>query len=77
MASSAWACSARRRGARPDLTSDVDVLVEFMPAILPGFGFFRLERDLAALFGRPVDLVTPDGLHDMIQKRVLGEAVFA
>jgi predicted nucleotidyltransferase len=61
--------------AGPD--SDVDVLVEFLPATLPGFGFFRLERDLAALFGRPVDLVTPDGLHHLIQQKVLGEAVFA
>lgn len=57
--------------------SDVDILVEYTPATLPGFGFFRLERDLAALFGRPVDLVTPDALHDLVQVRVLGEAVFA
>ena len=59
------------------ISGDVDVLVEFTPATLPGFGFFRLERDLAALFGRPVDLVTPDALHDLIQERVLDEAVFA
>ena len=67
--------STARGEAGPD--SDVDVLVEFLPATLPGFGFFRLERDLAALLGRSVDLVTPDGLHDLIQERVLGEAVFA
>ncbi|MBC7669400.1 nucleotidyltransferase family protein [Caulobacter sp. DWR2-3-1b2] len=67
--------STARGEAGPD--SDVDVLVEYGPATLPGFGFFRLERDLAALFGRPVDLVTQDGLHELIQARVMDEAVFA
>ncbi|CAN5561864.1 hypothetical protein BH10PSE4_BH10PSE4_25440 [soil metagenome] len=38
---------------------------------------FRLERDLAALFGRPVDLVTAEGLHPMIRARVLGETVYS
>ncbi|HQR90978.1 MAG TPA: nucleotidyltransferase family protein, partial [Caulobacter sp.] len=46
--------STARGEAGPD--SDVDVLVEFAPKVLPGFGVFRLERDLAALFERPVDL---------------------
>ena len=67
--------STARGEAGPD--SDVDVLVEFKPATLPGFGFFRLERDLAKLFGRSVDLVTADGLHHLIEKRVLDETVFA
>ncbi len=55
----------------------MDVLVEYQPATLLGFVFFRLERDLAALFGRSVDLVTPDGLHDLIQERVMGGALLA
>ena len=67
--------STARGEAGPN--SDVDVLVEFAPKILPGFGFFRLERDLAALLGRPVDLVTEDGLHKLIQTRVMSETVFA
>lgn len=67
--------STARGEAGPD--SDVDVLVEYAPAVLPGFGFFRLERDLAALFGRPVDLVTEDGLHGLIHYRVMRETVFA
>ncbi len=67
--------STARGEAGPD--SDVDVLVEFKPNTLPGFGFFRLERDLAALFGRQVDLVTPDGLHKLIQRKVLDETAFA
>ncbi len=67
--------STARGEAGPD--SDVDVLVEYQPATLLGFVFFRLERDLAALFGRSVDLITPDGLHDLIQERVMGEALLA
>jgi len=67
--------STARGEAGPD--SDVDVLVEFAPQVLPGFGFFRLERDLAALFGRPVDLVTVDGLHRLMERQVMSEAVFA
>lgn len=67
--------STARGEAGPD--SDVDVLVEFAPQVLPGFGFFRLERDLIELFGRPVDLVTEDGLHRLVKEPVLREVVFA
>jgi len=39
--------------------SDIDVLVDFRPGCAPSlFGRMRLERQLAGLFGRPVDLVT-------------------
>ena len=55
----------------------MDVLVEFRPEHLPGFGFFRLERDLAGLFGRPVDLLTEEALHRLLHYRVMREAVFA
>lgn len=67
--------SVARGEAGPD--SDVDVLVEFRPSHLPGFGFFRLERALAELFGRPVDLLTEAGLHRLLHDRVMGETVFA
>ena len=40
-------------------SSDVDVLVEFEPGRTPGFSFFRLQQELADLFGRAVDLNTP------------------
>ena len=37
----------------------MDVLVEFEPGHVPGFGFFRMERELSEIFGRKVDLNTP------------------
>jgi len=43
--------------------SDVDVLVEFEPDARMGYlGFFRLQDKLAELFGREVDLFTPNSL---------------
>lgn len=66
--------SVARNEARPD--SDVDVLVEFGVPV----GFFeliRLERYLAGVFGRRVDLTTPGGLKRQLRDRILGEAVYA
>ena len=49
--------SALRTDFRPE--SDVDLLVEFEPDRTPGlFDFARIEEELAALFGREVDLVS-------------------
>lgn len=43
--------------------SDVDVLVEFQSEARIGYlGFFRLQDELADLFGREVDLFTPNSL---------------
>lgn len=43
--------------------SDVDVLVEFEEAHTPGFfGLARMEQELSELFGRQVDLRTPQDL---------------
>ena len=70
--------SAARGDARPD--SDIDVLVDFEPSARIGFiALSRLTRDLEALFGRRVDVVTKRGLNARIRDRVLGEAevVFA
>ena len=39
-------------------TSDVDVLVEFEPAHIPGLSFFAMETELSAILGRKVDLHT-------------------
>ncbi len=39
--------------------SDLDLLVEFEPGRVPGFGFFELQEELAELFGVRVDLHTP------------------
>ncbi len=39
--------------------SDIDVLIKFASRPTPGlFGIVRMERELAELFGRQVDLVT-------------------
>jgi hypothetical protein len=51
--------SVLRADFRPD--SDVDVLVEFEPAARIGFlALGRMQRELTALFERPVDLVPKD-----------------
>ena len=55
--------------------SDIDVLVEFEPDQVPGYGFIRIEKELSALLGgRPVDLVTPKFLNHRIRDRILGGA---
>jgi predicted nucleotidyltransferase len=63
---------------RDDFTpeSDVDVLVEFDSAHVPGLlGIARMERELSALFGgRKVDLRTPQDLSRYFRKEVLEEA---
>ena len=40
---------------RPDFRpeSDIDVLVEFDPAHVPGLSFFAMQDELGAILGRP------------------------
>ncbi len=66
--------SALRRDFSPD--SDVDVLVEFDPAHIPGLlAVARMERELSALLGgRRVDLRTPEDLSRYFRQDVLAEA---
>jgi hypothetical protein len=53
-------------------SSDVDVLVEFDPARPTGyFRMAALERQLSALFGRKVDLRTPEELSRYFREDVL------
>jgi predicted nucleotidyltransferase len=54
------------RGADFDpARSDVDFLVEYAPGTVPSLGEFLALRDaLAALLGRPVDLVMASGLRN-------------
>ena len=60
--------------ARAD--SDVDLLVEFEPdAEVSLFDMVRLERELAELMGRRVDLRTPAELSRHFRDEVLAEAV--
>jgi predicted nucleotidyltransferase len=66
--------SVLRPDFRPD--SDVDMLVEFEPAGLPGlFGMARMERELSGILGgRKVDLRTPEDLSPYFRQSVLDEA---
>ena len=62
--------SVLRDDFNPD--SDVDVLVEFEPDARVGFiALGRIQRELAALLQRPVDLVPQDGLKPAIRQSVL------
>ena len=64
--------SVVRDDFRPD--SDVDVLVEFEPGHVPGLAFFAMEAELSGLFGRKVDLNTPQFLSPEIRQLVEREA---
>lgn len=55
--------------------SDVDVLVEFRPEVRVGYlAMARMERELAAMLGRAVDLRTPAELHAAFREEVLRKA---
>lgn len=65
--------SVLRDDFRPD--SDVDVLVEFDPAHIPGlFGLARIERELTAVIGRQVDVRTPNDLSRYFRQTVIEQA---
>jgi len=65
--------SILREDFGPD--SDVDVLVEFEPEARVGFmALGRMQRELAELLGRQVDLVPRDGLKPLIRDDVLSSA---
>ncbi len=65
--------SLARGEAQPE--SDVDLLVTFQPGTQVGFlTFGRMQRELAEMFKRPVDLVPQDGLKPVIRETILAEA---
>jgi len=65
--------SAARGDMQP--ASDIDLLVEFQPEARIGlFKFAEMEEELAALFGRKVDLVSKRGLKPWIRPHVLRDA---
>ena len=64
--------SVLRDDFRPD--SDVDVLVEFDPAHVPGLDFLEMQAELSRILGRQVDLFTPGFLSPYIRAQVLAEA---
>jgi predicted nucleotidyltransferase len=54
--------------------SDIDVLVEFEPGHVPGFGFITIQDELTEIFGRQVDLNTPSTLSKYFRDDVLDRA---
>ena len=65
--------SVLREDFGPD--SDVDVLVEFEPEHVPGYGFIGIQDELSEFFdGHPVDLCTEKSLHPLIKDRVIRDA---
>jgi hypothetical protein len=63
--------SASRGEAGPD--SDIDFLVDFA-APKGFFELIRLEDELEAFFGRPVDVVTEPGLSPYLREPILASA---
>jgi uncharacterized protein len=56
-------------------TSDVDVLIEFLPGMPMGFmGMARLELELSDILGRKVDLRTPAELSRYFREEVINGA---
>jgi uncharacterized protein len=55
--------------------SDIDVLVEFEPAHIPGLAFFTMQDELSELFHRQVDLNTLEWLSPYFRETVAQEAV--
>lgn len=65
--------SVLRSDFKPD--SDIDVLVEFEPGHTPGFfALSEMQQELSRLFGRVVDLRTPQDLSRYFRDQVLAEA---
>ncbi|MBC7541884.1 MAG: nucleotidyltransferase family protein [Candidatus Sericytochromatia bacterium] len=64
--------SVLRDDFRPE--SDVDVLVTFDESYSPGWFIVTMEDELAAMFGRKVDLITKKALYHRIRDGVLAEA---
>ncbi len=55
-----------------DSNSDVDLLVDFEPEAQDGFLTpSRMQRELATIFQRPVDLVSKAGLKPIVRREVL------
>ena len=65
--------SVLRDDFRPD--SDVDVLLEFEPGHVVGFGIIDIEEELSRLFGgHKVDMVREKYLNRRLRSRILASA---
>lgn len=60
-----WVFGSAATGGWNPQSSDIDLLVE-MPPTLPDLAerFLQLYRDLSGIFGRPVELVSLDGVRN-------------
>lgn len=59
-----------------DDSSDVDVLVEFLPERVPGLlRLAEMEIELSTILGAPVDLNTAGFLHPRFREQILSTAV--
>jgi predicted nucleotidyltransferase len=56
-------------------SSDVDILVEYLPGRHPGIHHFGFQIELAELLGRKVELCTPPMLSTFFRSEVLSEAL--
>lgn len=66
--------SVARDEARSD--SDVDMFVDLDPAAeLGGFAFFGIAGDIEDRLGKPVQLATREGLHELLRDRIVASAV--
>src|SRR4051794_10585125 len=68
---------SRARGDnRPD--SDIDIMIEFDPAAAIGvYEYVALKDYIAALFDRPVDVVSREGLKPYVKPAVTIDAIYA
>jgi uncharacterized protein len=65
--------SVLRDDFRPD--SDVDVLVEFQPGTIVGWGIINIEDELSQLLGgHKVDMVNPKYLNRHLKDQILASA---
>ncbi|CAB4363162.1 unannotated protein [freshwater metagenome] len=64
--------SVARGEQRPE--SDIDLLFVLAPGVRLGFALFDFERELEAVLGRPVDLLSKDTIHRLIRDAILAEA---
>jgi predicted nucleotidyltransferase len=56
-------------------SSDIDILVEFEADSRVGImKFTKIQRELSEAFGRPVDLVSKNGLNPIIREEVISSA---
>ncbi|MBL0160029.1 MAG: nucleotidyltransferase family protein [Bryobacterales bacterium] len=65
--------SAARGDMRPG--SDIDIYLEFEAGTHPGMGYFDLEDELSALFGKPVDLGRKSLLKPLVRRNAVRDAV--